>query len=186
MTKALDITSLLHGYYKGEMQSAVQQHWYGNLISRMLGYLFGMSAFRFGKNKDSVALGRRGDGYMQTAAKMYYRLFTTLNDDEKWLGNLAGVNMSGTLTGFIGHALSFMPFVSPWFAIAFCGLNIAKGIPAFIWSNKTKTLMDEAGYTDTQYRNIRRAGLTYLWISAMTIIKVIFSREFNDDDDDPR
>jgi len=121
---------------------------------------------------------------MNTAAKTYFDIFASWNNKENRYGSLIGALSSGAITGMAAHVLSF---ISPTTGIILSALNLAKTAPMIIWDNKTsgiETAMRNAGYHEQQYRNIRRCAYTYMWISALTLIKALLSTKFKDDDDD--
>lgn len=185
MDKCRNITDHMHGLYSTESKNAFQQKWYGALLAGMRGYLFGMVTHRFAQNRYNVAQRRSVEGYMNTAAKTYFGIFADWNNKENRYGSLIGALHSGAITGMAAHVLSF---ISPTTGIALSLLNLAKGIPMTIWDDKThdvESAMRNAGYHEQQYRNIRRCAYTYMWISALTLIKALLSTKFKDDDDEP-
>lgn len=171
--------------------------------------MFGMITHRYGRNRYSLAQKKNVEGHLWTAAKTYYGIVSDWDNKDNWYGSFLGASMSGVLTGSAAQAISL---ISPTCGIIMASLNLAKGIPMWIWGrerkvklrdNRGKPVLDEfgnpryqyvsrveeamrtAGYSENQYRNIRRCAMSYMIISALTLLRALFSTKFADDDDEP-
>lgn len=189
LSKAMNITDHLHGLYKTQSQSKFQQEWWTNLVSRMMGYLFGMITHRFKQMAYNIAQEKNDEGYLNTALKTYIDIFVSINNPENRNTAVNAAAMSGFGTGTLAHTLAFF---DPLTGIILSGINLAKFLGYSYWNRKAekaggglKDQMLASGYAVEQYRNIRRCAYTYSVMSILTIIKALLSPKFTDDDDNP-
>lgn len=189
-----NITNKLHGIYNMEDQNELQQQWYLSLLSGMRGYIFGMITNRFMPNRFNALQKQRVEGYIDTAAKTLWGTFADIGNMRNWKGSALGAAMSGFLPGSIvagtnftgGLGLFFMPM--GW-TVGLCAANILLSGIMFAKSGKVQKAMAASNYSEQQYRNIRRCGATYLFITGLTLLKALLSPKFkaswDDEDDEP-
>lgn len=189
-----NMTNKLHGIYNMEDQNMLQQHWYMALLSGMRGYIYGMITNRFMPNRFSTIQKQRTEGYTNTALKTLWGLFSDIGNTKAWKGSAMGCAMSGFIPGNLVAGTNILggqgiPFLPMSVTAILCVANLALSGYMFAFkSGKTQKAMAKAKYSEQQYRNIRRSGATYLWITGLSLLKMLLSPKFtrwDDDDDEP-
>lgn len=155
--KAQEVCIRMHGIYNNADQTAIQQEWWGQLLTSMKGYALGLFERRFGSSKYNEALGGETGGSINDLAKVFLYVFENKKPDASFLENLKNKKENLHL---LARAL-FLP-----------------------WGKKTKEMMLKEGFSMHQYYNMRRNFMDFGIIAALTLVIMLTARDADDGEDE--
>lgn len=155
--KAQEICIRMHGIYNNADKIAIQQEWWGDMLTSMKGYALGLFERRFGSVKYNTALAGETGGSLLDVATVILSTFDNVNTESSILEN-SKIILNDLY--FTARALLF-PF-----------------------GEKTKQMMLEKGYSMHQFRNMRRNFGDFAFISLLLLLKTLTAPSKGDDDEE--
>ena len=158
MDKCREINNRLHGIYNQQDKTAAQQNWFFNAVLAMRGWALGNLEGMWSNNHYSMALDRYTEGFMNTALKV--GIDSTTSNSERLAAKANSTKLGRWATqkidNIFGSNLSLVD--SEYLRNIRQGPNIKDtlAIIAVPWSQRSKNAMNKAGYSITQYNNMKR------------------------------
>lgn len=152
MDKAREINNRLHGIYNNQDKTAFHQSWYGNAVLAMRGWALGMAERRFARNHYNLALGRSVEGSITTMSKLAALGFQNQRNQIHSFTDFLTKGLSNLFTDEKGFGLTMRALFLPF-------------------TKSTRQAMLNAGFSENQYRNVRRNAMDYMFILGLTLIK---------------
>lgn len=167
MEKCRNINNRMHGIYNQEDRVALQQNFYGSLVTSMRGYALGMMNRRYADSRFNPIQRKVVEGSSVSAAKVLLGLIGAASKDLTGSYNLPAY-------------LEATAFLVPGFNLLLFNNR---------YSNMVKADMQKAGFSANQYYNVRRAGADYLVIETLWLLKFLTGPGrhfglFDDEDED--
>lgn len=160
MDKAREINDRMHGIYN-EMDKTVMHQWIlGNMLLAMRGYALGMAQRRFGVEKTSIVLHNNNQGNVEGSIRTMAKAVMAVRTDD-W--------------GF-GRALKaiFLPVLS----------NNKLVRTLLFTKTSAREDMLKAGFSENQYRNMRRNSKDLMLIIAYMLLKQLSAAPDDDEEEE--
>lgn len=162
LDKCRNITNRLHGIYNMEDKTVMHNNIVGNMFLAMKGYALGYINRNFSENYYNFTLGKSVEGSYNTLYKVMRMAFASIYNADNW----AKVNEA---------LLLIVP-----------GANLY-GLFSKDFNNRLKLDMQNMGFSEHQYYNMRRVGFNFFAIESLFMFALLSAANgpwaLGDDDD---